>query len=63
MQNQKREVGQQMDLNIEAKLESKPHSLKPNERPLQKDRQKYRQSAQFTKNNGPIFSKKQAEVT
>lgn len=30
MQNQKREVGQQMDLNIEAKLESKPHSLKPN---------------------------------
>ena len=30
MQNQKRGVGQQMDLNIEAKLESKPHSLKPN---------------------------------
>ena len=30
MQNQKREVGQQMDLNIEAKLEPKTHSLKPN---------------------------------
>ena len=30
MQNRKREVGQQMDLNIEAKLESKPNSLKPN---------------------------------
>jgi cell division protein FtsN len=30
MQNQKREVGQQMDLNIEARLESKPRSLKPN---------------------------------
>ena len=30
MQNQKREVSQQMDLNIEAKLESMPHSLKPN---------------------------------
>ena len=30
MQNQKREVGQQMDLNIEAKLESQTHSLKPN---------------------------------
>ena len=30
MQNQKFEVGQQMDLNIEAKLKSKTHSLKPN---------------------------------
>ena len=30
MQNQKRGVGQQMDLNIEAKLEYKSHSLKPN---------------------------------
>ena len=30
MQNQKREVGQQMDLNIEAKLESQTRSLKPN---------------------------------
>ena len=30
MQNQKREVGQQMDLNIEAKLEPKTHSLKTN---------------------------------
>jgi len=30
MQNQKREVGQQMDLNIEAKLEFQTHSLKPN---------------------------------
>ena len=30
MQNQKRQVSQQMALNIEAKLESKPHSLKPN---------------------------------
>ena len=30
MQNQKREMGQQMNLNIEAKLESQTHSLKPN---------------------------------
>ena len=30
MHNQKREVGQQMDLNIEAKLESQTHSPKPN---------------------------------
>jgi hypothetical protein len=30
MQNQKREVGKQMDLNIEARLESKTHSLMPN---------------------------------
>jgi len=30
MQNQKSEVGQQMNLNIEAKLESKTHSLKLN---------------------------------
>jgi len=30
MQNQNREVGQQMDLNIEAKLESQTHSLIPN---------------------------------